>query len=86
MKTNPKKVGLVVGAMLGGVHVLWSLLVFLGWAQGLVNFSMWAHMITSGPTVGPFDITAAATVIVVACLVGYAVGYAAGTVWNKIHG
>ncbi|MDO8514167.1 MAG: hypothetical protein Q7S50_01325 [bacterium] len=85
MKANPKKVGLVLGTMLGGVHVLWSLLVFLGWAQPLVNFSLWAHMVQAASVIGPFDITAAVTVVIVACLVGYAIGYAAGTVWNKVH-
>ncbi len=85
MHTNPNKVGLVGGTVLGGIHLLWSLLVLVGWAQPLVNFSQWAHMAHFAVVVGPFDISAAATVVVVAALVGYAIGYALATVWNKVH-
>jgi len=71
--------------MLGGAHVAWSVLVLLGWAQPLINFSMWAHMIERGVVVGPFEATAALTVIVVASAIGYGVGYIMATVWNKVH-
>lgn len=85
MQTNPSKVGLVGGTVLGGVHLLWSLLVLLGWAQALVNFSMWAHMARVAVIVGPFDVVAAITVIVIAAAIGYCVGYILATVWNKVH-
>lgn len=86
MHIQPNKAGLVLGAVVGGVHLLWSLLVLVGWAQGLANFSMWAHMARFDLVVGPFDLSAAVTVIVVAALIGYCVGYAFATVWNNVHG
>lgn len=85
MKTNTHKAGLVGAIILGGFHVLFSVLVFLGWAQSLVNFSMWAHMVQSGPVFLAFDATAAVTVIIVASCIGYAVGFVLSTVWNKVH-
>ena len=85
MNTNAQKAGLVGATFLGGVHILWSLLVLVGWAEPVVNFSAWAHMVNATPDIGPFDATAAATLIVVAALVGYAIGYALSTVWNKVH-
>ena len=85
MNTNPKKAGQVGAVMLGGVHVVWSVLIFLGWAEPLLNFSLWAHMVHTDVAIGPFDATAAVTVIVVATIVGYALGYAIATVWNKMH-
>jgi hypothetical protein len=71
--------------MFGGFHVLWSLLILLGWAQPLMSFSLWAHMVNATPNVGSFDAAAAATVIVIAAIVGYCVGYILSTVWNKVH-
>ena len=71
MHANPKKVALVGGTILGGWHVVWSLLVLLGWAQALVEFSMWAHMAHFAVIIGPFDVSAAATVIIIASIVGY---------------
>jgi hypothetical protein len=85
MHANPKKVGFVGGTVLGGLHLIWSLLIFLGWAQPLLNFSMWAHMIHFVVIVGPFDASAAAAVVVVASCVGYALGYVIATAWNKVH-
>ncbi len=85
MHTNASKAGLVGGIFLGGMHVLWSVVVLLGWAQPLVNFSMWAHMVEKGIVIKPFEIGAALTVIVVASAIGYGVGYALSSVWNKVH-
>ena len=83
--TNPKKVGLVFGTVLGGVHVLWSLFVLFGIAQALVTFSLWAHMVHVDVAIGPFDAMAAITVIIIAACIGYVVGYIGGTVWNRVH-
>lgn len=85
MSTNASKAGLVGGIFLGGMHVLWSVLVLLGWAQPLVNFSMWAHMVEKGIVIKPFEFGAALTVIIIASGVGYCVGYALSTIWNKVH-
>lgn len=82
---NPAKTGLVVGKLLATVHLVWAILVAFGWAQGLVNFSQWAHMVSMSLVVGPFDLTAAITVIVVAGLVGYAIGFVFAKYWNWIH-
>ena len=85
MKANVSRAALTGAIMLGGVHVLWSLFVLLGFAQTLINFSMWAHMIEPGITIAPFYAQAAMTLIVVATAIGYGVGYAMATVWDKVR-
>jgi hypothetical protein len=82
---NPKKAGLAVGAFVGGVHVVWSLLVALNWAQLLINFVLWMHMISLPYVVKAFDFTAALTLIVITYLAGYAVGYLFAKIWNRLH-
>ena len=72
--TSPSKVGLVIGALTGGWHVVWSLLVLLGWAQPIIDFIFWAHMIRSIYVVKAFDPTAALTLIGISSLIGYVVG------------
>ena len=85
MHVHPNKVATVGAVILGGWHVAWSLLVLVGWAQPLLNFSMWAHMAHVAVIVGPFEAGAAATVIIVATAIGYGVGYILATVWNRVH-
>jgi hypothetical protein len=42
-------------------------------------------MVHLAETVGPFDVTAASTVIVVAGLMGFVVGFVFAKIWNKLH-
>ena len=82
---NKNKVGLVFGVLLGGWHVVWSLLVLSGFAQSLYNFILWAHMIHLNIVIGPFDLTASVTLVIVTAVVGYVLGYVGAWVWNYLH-
>lgn len=82
---NPVKTGLALGKLVGGIHLIWAILIALGWAQALVDFSLWAHMVSSPVTVEAFDFSAAATLVVAAAAVGYAIGYAFAKLWNWLH-
>lgn len=82
---NPNKTGLALGKLVGGLHLVWAILVALGSAQALVNFSLWAHMVSMPVVVGAFDITAAITIIIVATAAGYVLGYLFAKIWNYLH-
>ena len=85
MRAQPRKIGLIFGILLGGVHLLWSILVLLGAGQWLIDFILWAHMFHMTVVVGPFDWTAAITLIIVTFIVGYVLGYVGAHIWNRIH-
>lgn len=82
---SPHKTGLVLGAFLGGWHLLWSLLVVLGWAQPFIDFIFWIHFIEPVYVVGTFSAGIALILIVVTAGIGYAVGCICGVLWNRIH-
>ena len=82
---NPTKTGLALGGLVGGIHLIWSILVAFGWAQSLINFSLWAHMVSLPFVVKTFDLSAAVTLIVVATIVGYVVGHIFVLIWNRVH-
>jgi hypothetical protein len=82
---NPNKVGLVLGALYGGWHLLWSVIVAVGWAQPLLNFVFWMHFLVPPYVVAPFQARVALILIVVTSAVGYAIGYVLGVLWNWIH-
>lgn len=82
---TPHKIGLVFGSLLGGLHLVWAVLVFFGMAQMMYDFVLWAHMIHLPIVIGPFEATAAASLIVMTAVVGYVVGYIGAMVWNRVH-
>jgi hypothetical protein len=82
---SPTKIGLVVGALLGGWHLFWSLLVAAGWAQPFIDFIFWAHMLRSIYVVKAFDPVAALTLIVITAMMGYVFGCAGAVLWNRMH-
>ena len=82
---NPTKTGLALGGLVGGVHLVWSILIAFGWAQTLVNFSQWAHMVSVPVVVKTFDLSAAITVIVIAGIIGAVVGNVFARIWNYLH-
>lgn len=82
---NPNKVGLVIGALIGGWHLLWSLLVLLRWAQPIIDFIFWAHMIKPVYVIKPFDPIAAVALVVIPGVIGYVFGFLGAIIWNRLH-
>ena len=79
------KAGLAVGLLLGGWHLLWSLLVLVGWGQPLIDFVLWMHMIHLLYVVGPFELIAAVVLVLLTSLTGYALGWVLAYIWNALH-
>jgi len=77
---------MVVGALLAGWHLLWSVLVLIGFAQPIIDFIFWAHMIKPVYVVKPFDPVAAVTLIMITGVIGYAFGFVGAIIWNRLHG
>lgn len=84
-RLDPKKVGLTVGTFAALVHLVWSVIVAIGWGQALLTFVVTLHMIIPAATVGPFGFGMAAALVILAGIVGYAAGFVFATIWNKVH-
>ncbi|OGG68791.1 hypothetical protein A3H77_00150 [Candidatus Kaiserbacteria bacterium RIFCSPLOWO2_02_FULL_56_11] len=84
MNLKPHKVGITLGAFVGLIHVVWSVIVALGWGQGLVDFIVKIHMVEVTHTVLPFDIWSAIMLVIVTAAVGYVFGHVFALVWNRL--
>lgn len=82
---NVQKTSLAFGLLLSGFHFCWAVLVFLGIAQAIVDFVLWAHMIHMQYTAGPFEFSAALTLLVFTFVTGYIMGFVFASVWNWLH-
>ena len=82
---NVCKAGLAVALVLGGLHLCWSILVALKWAQPVIDFVFWMHFIKPIYVIEPFEISRAAILVVVTAGIGFVVGSVFVLVWNALH-
>lgn len=82
---DKNKTGIAFGAFIALWHLLWSVLVVAGLAQGLINFIYMVHFLNNPFTVSAFNITTALTLIIVTAIVGYVFGWVFAYIWNWAH-
>ena len=81
----PNRPGLVLAALFGGWHFLWSLLVAFGVAQPLIDFLFWIHFIKPVYIIEPFALGRAAILVLITAAIGYVTGFAFAALWNRLH-
>lgn len=82
---SPVKTGLALGKLMAGVHLVWVIVVALGWAQTLINFVLWAHMVETNIVIREFDFSAAVAIVVTTGVLGFVLGYAYSKIYNWLH-
>jgi hypothetical protein len=84
-KLSTTTAGLVLGAMMGGMHLFWSLLVAAGWGQPIMNFIFWMHFIKPIYLIEPFESIRAISLVVVTSIIGFMIGWAVAWLWNRLR-
>ena len=82
---GPQRTGLVLGALLGGWHLLWAIIVAAGWGQSLIDFIFWIHFLNPVFVVEPFSLGRAIALVLVTAAIGYFIGLAGAVLWNRVH-
>ena len=83
---NVCKAGLVLGFVLGGFHLCWSILVALGWAQPVIDFVFWMHFIKPLFVIEPFAIARGSDSHQLRPpAIGFVIGSVFALVWNALH-
>jgi hypothetical protein len=86
LKVNNNKVGLILGAIVAALNLIWSGLVWAGLAHRFLNW-----LFALGFIINPFQITEFAAgrmvvIVLVGFVSGYLIGWLAVAAWNKISG
>ena len=82
---NSHKVALAVGSFAGLWHLVWSLLILLGWAGPLLNFVFSMHSLNNPYVVQPFNLGRSLGLVALTFVVGYVAGTVFVKIWKSIH-
>ena len=82
MQTNKIVVGVVFGIVGAVWHLVWSFLVWAGWAQEFIDFIFRLHFITPPYKIAAFDFVTATLLITVAFVLWLGLGIIGAAVWN----
>lgn len=84
MKINKNKTGLTFAFLISSMHLCWSIFVFLGIAQSILDFIFKIHMLSSSIVVTSFNLLNAIELVIITFVVGYLFGWLMAFFWNKI--
>lgn len=79
---HPHRAGLALGGVLGFLHLVWSTLVAIGWAQPLLDAIYELHMLKPMLIVEPYKPELAVGLVLVTSVLGYIFGCILATIWN----
>ena len=82
-RIHPHSLGLALGIFLALFHAIWSVLVFLGVAQSMMDTILNLHMIVPFITIAGFSLVNAVLLVVVTGVIGYVFGWLLGVIWNR---
>ena len=81
---NIHKTALAFGTFTGLVHLVWSVLIALGWAEPLMSFALRMHSLNNPYTISAFDLTRSVELVILTAVIGYIVGTVFAHVWNRV--
>lgn len=84
-KIGINRTGLVLGLVLGAMHLLWVLLVAAGVAQAVMDFVFRLHFIRPVLVVEPFSLIPALALVLLTAAIGYCTGAVFALLWNRFH-
>ncbi|HLC51175.1 MAG TPA: hypothetical protein VJH90_02245 [archaeon] len=79
---NPKQVAVSLGLLAAAMHLIWSVMVALGFGQAWINWIIGLHFVSATVTVMPFNAVTAIILLVVTFVLGSIVGFVFATAWN----
>lgn len=84
VEMNKTRAGLILGAFLGLFHLVWAIMVAIGFAQAILDFIYKIHFLNNPFTIQAFSIGNAVLLVLVTAAVGFVGGWILAFLWNKL--
>lgn len=79
---NGSQLGLTLGIFFAAIHAIWAVLVASGRAQAFIDLVMPLHFLDMVYTITQFSLGVALTLVVLAFVCGYLMGWLFAALWN----
>lgn len=83
-KSFPVSFGMATGSFAGIMHILWSVMVALGWAKPWMEWIAELHFIDLSVRFYAFNFGTAILLVIITTIVGFIIGYIFGTIWTAV--
>lgn len=83
---NPFRAGVAVGVVISLWHLIWVVLVAIGWAKPILEFILRLHFIRLPFELAPFALDTAAMLLALTFTIGAVFGIVFALVWNWLAG
>ena len=79
---SPAKSASATGIVIGIWHLVWIVLVGVGWAKPVMDFVLQLHFINVQYSLAPYSASTAAMLIALTFAVGASLGFIFALIWN----
>lgn len=83
-KLKNNTVGLILGTFTGGLHLIWAMIVLLGFAQKVIDWIYWLHFLNNPFLVATFSLERTILLVLFTFVMGYLAGWLFTSLWNKM--
>ncbi|MCJ7805487.1 hypothetical protein MUP46_02490 [Patescibacteria group bacterium] len=85
MKLDLHYTGLILGLFMAVMHALWSIMVYFGWAKGILDWVYGLHFMSNPFKMMAFSWGNALWLVLFTFIAGYVMGWIFAFIWNRIR-
>ncbi|MFA5792711.1 MAG: hypothetical protein WC897_02450 [Candidatus Gracilibacteria bacterium] len=85
VEINKNRAGMILGAFLGTFHLVWAILVAVGFAQYILDFIYKIHFLSNPFVIQEFNILTAVLLVAFTSLIGLVLGWFLAFLWNILR-
>jgi hypothetical protein len=81
---NKNQLGLTLGILFTIMHILWIIVVLIGWGKSIADWLHSVHFFGDAHTIIPVSLGVSLIGIIAAFISGYVTGWVFAAIWNLV--